>query len=123
MVRMIKKIIYDISIISLVILTFITSQMLPIIYKTSFQGLIYLISVVGLLIFEITELIVSKKNIKKTYSYNILIISITIYLGIIYCTIYNNNALNSVKYYKDNFLIISILILLTIISYFVIRKD
>ena len=123
MVRMIKKIIYIISIISLGVLTILTSQMIPIIYKSNIQGLLYLISVIGLLTFEIIELIISKKVIKKTYGYNILIILITIYLSLIYCTIYSNNTLDSIKYYKDNFLIVSILILLTIISYFFIKRD
>ena len=52
-----------------------------------------------------------------------MIILISIYLSIIYCVIYSNNALNSIKYYKDNFLIVSILIILTIISYFFIKND
>ena len=123
MVRMIKKVIYVISIISLGVLTILTSQMIPIIYKSSIQGLLYLLSIIGLLTFEIIELIISKKIVKKTYGYNILIILITIYLSLIYCTIYSKNTLDSIKYYKDNFLIVSILILLTIISYFFMRKD
>lgn len=123
MVRMIKKIIYVISIISLGVLTILTSQMIPIIYKSSIQGLLYLISVTGLLIFELIELIISKKVIKKTYGYNILIILITIYLGLIYCTIYSSNTLDSIKYYKDNFLIVSILILFTITSYFFMKRE
>ena len=120
---MIKKIIYVISIISLGVLTILTSQMIPIIYKSSIQGLLYLLSIIGLLKFEIIELIISKKIVKKIYGYNILIILITIYLSLIYCTIYSGNTLDSIKYYKDNFLIVSILILLTIISYFFMKKD
>lgn len=123
MVKMIKNIIYVISIISLVILTILTSQMIPIIYNSSLQGLIYLISVIILLVFEIIELIISKKTLKKMYGYNILIILITIYLGIIYCAIYSNNTLNNIKYYKDNFLIMSILIGLTIISFFFVKTE
>lgn len=123
MVRMIRKIIYIISIISLGVLTILTSQMIPIIFQANLQGIFYLITVIGLLIFELIELIISKKIIKKMYGYNIMIILISIYLSIIYCVIYSNNALNSIKYYKDNFLIVSILIILTIISYFFIKND
>ena len=120
MARMIKKIIYIISIISLGVLTILTSQMIPIIFQANLQGIFYLITVIGLLIFELIELIISKKIIKKMYGYNIMIILISIYLSIIYCVIYSNNALNSIKYYKDNFLIVSILIILTIISYYIL---
>ena len=123
MARMIKKIIYIISIISLGVLTILTSQMIPIIFQANLQGIFYLITVIGLLIFELIELIISKKIIKKMYGYNIMIILISIYLSIIYCVIYSNNSLNSIKYYKDNFLIVSILIILTIISYFFIKND
>lgn len=122
MVRMIKKIIYDISIISLVILAILTSQMFQIIYKSNFYGMFYLISVIGLLLFEMVELVLSKKYIEKMYCYNISVIFITMYFGVIYCTIYNSNSLDNIKYYKDNFLIVSILISFSIITCIFLKK-
>ncbi|MDO5003901.1 MAG: hypothetical protein Q4E39_06755 [bacterium] len=119
---MIKKIIYDISIISLVILAILTSQMFQIIYKSNFYGMFYLISVIGLLLFEMVELVLSKKYIEKMYCYNISVIFITMYFGVIYCTIYNSNSLDNIKYYKDNFLIVSILISFSIITCIFLKK-
>lgn len=109
---MIKKIIYAISIISLVILTILTIEMLPLIYQSNWQGILYLISVLLVLIFELGMLFFNKKALKKCVSYNTFLILVTMYVGIIYYKIFST-SLNSflynidITYCKENYLLLS----------------
>lgn len=125
---MIKKIIYVISIFSLVFLTFLTVQMLPIVLKAKWQGILFLISQLLLLLFELVVFIKNKNLIKCAWSYNIFIVAASMYLGIVYYRIYSYKLILSsnyidINYCKDNYLILTSVFLLIVINLIFIVKD
>lgn len=118
---MVKNIIYYISIISFILITFLTEEMLLFIFQSSIQGIIYLISIFLLLITELYFLIIEKRFIKNSYIYNCLIILITMYISVIYYRIYTYNVdiyEIDIRYLKYNYLIISVILILIIINLF-----
>ena len=126
---MFQRIIYTISIISLVLLTMITIEMIPLIYQTGWQGIIFLILVLLVLIFELVVLFRNKRVVKKAISYNVFLILITMYLGIMYYKIY---ALNldltflydiDINYCKDNYLLLSLALILVIFNLLIMNID
>lgn len=129
MASMIKKIIYSISIISLVLLTILTVEMLPLIFQSNWQGIIYLISVILILLFELFMLFSNKKALKKCVSYNIFIILVTMYVSIVYYKIFST-SLNSlfiydidISYCKDNYLLLSLALSLIIFNLILLIFD
>lgn len=122
MANIIKKIIYVISIISLVILTILTIEMLPFIYQSNWQGILYLTSVLLVLIFELGMLFFNKKVLKKSVSYNAFLILVTMYVGIIYYKIFST-SLDSflynidITYFKENYLLLSFAFCLIIFNF------
>ena len=124
---MIKQIIYTISIISLILLTIITVDMLPFIYQSKLQGLIFLLLVIALLIGELYTLIKYKKVIKKNICYNTFLILTTMYIVVIYYRIYSfdTNVLYSLdlKYLRFNYLILSVALLMMIIDLYIVIKE
>lgn len=126
---MIKKIIYSISLISLVFLTFLTVEMLPLIFKSNWQGIMYLVSVILILIFELYMLFNNKKALKKCLSYNTFIILVTMYVSIVYYKIFSNTV-NSlflydidISYCKDNYLYLSFVLCLIIFNLILLVFD
>lgn len=126
---MIKKIIYSISLISLVFLTFLTVEMLPLIFRSNWQGIMYLVSVVLILIFELYMLFNNKKALKKCLSYNTFIILVTMYVSIVYYKIFSNTV-NSlflydidISYCKDNYLYLSFALCLIIFNLILLVFD
>ena len=122
MVKMIKKVIYAISIISLVLLTVLTIEMIPLIYQAKWQGIVYFISVLSVLIFELIALL-TKKNLAKNYvCYNLFLILTAMYVGIIYYRIYSINFSSSltygvdINYCKNNYLLISVMLFLVVVN-------
>ena len=119
---MISKIIYVISLISLVFLTILTVEMLPLIFQAKWQGMVYLVCVIFMLVLELYTLFNNKQVLKKSISYNIFIILITMYVGIIYYKIFsiNTNSLFiydiDISYCRENYLILSIALILIIIN-------
>ncbi len=121
MIKTLQKIIYVISIISFILLTTITIEMLPIIFQAQWQGIVYLILVFIILIIELITLINHKDLLKNSFIYNLFIILITMYVSIIYYKIYNVNFSSTytydidIYYCKDNYILLSIALLLVII--------
>lgn len=115
---MLKKIVYVLSILCLVLLTIITKDMLPFIFKTKYSGIIYLIFTIALLICELYALIRYKKVLKKSVSYNIFLIITTMYILVIYYRIYSiSTSLNytmNLKYLGFNYLLLSFALLIII---------
>ena len=126
---MIKNIIYSISILSLCFITYLSVQMLPIIVQSGWQGNIFIISTLLLIIAELFTLI-SKVSPKELYSYNIFIIILAMYLSLVYYKIYSINPTSTSLYYdvdisfcKNNYLTISIAFFMTICHLYLLRKD
>lgn len=118
---MIKKIIHIISIISLIILTFLIIGMLPLIFRTSWQGILLLMLIFLLLIVEV--FIIIKKEESKKINNDIYIILITVYFSIFYYNVYSTYIKLidfdydiKISYCKQNYLMISLLIFLLIIN-------
>lgn len=125
---MIKKIIYVISIFSLVFLTFLTVQMLPIVLKAKWQGILFLISQLLLLLFELIVFIKNKNLIKTAWSYNVFVIAASMYLSIVYYKIYSYKLILSsnyvdINYCKDNYLILTSVFILIIVNLIFIIND
>lgn len=129
MAKVIKKSIYIVSIASLIFLTFLTIEMLPLIFQSTWQGTFFLVAVILLLLIELIALIKEKNLIKESWSYNIFLIAITLYLTIIYYRIYSNNSFNDliytidIKYCKQNYLILALTCLFIICNLVLIIKD
>lgn len=107
----------------------ITIEMIPLIYQTGWQGIIFLILVLLVLIFELVVLFRNKRVVKKAISYNVFLILITMYLGIMYYKIY---ALNldltflydiDINYCKDNYLLLSLALILVIFNLLIMNID
>lgn len=120
--NMIKKTIYLISIISLVILTKLTVEMLPLIYQSNWQGILYLVSVALILLFELFMLFNNKKLLKNYISYNLFIILVAMYVGVVYYKIFTA-SLNSlfiydidISYCKDNYLLLGLTLSLIVFN-------
>ena len=113
-----KKMIYIISIISLCIYNILTIEVLPFIFSSSWQGLIYILVTVFLSIIELILVICNSTFIKECYIFNLAIVFITMYLGTIYYKIYTVSDYNSgirMNYCKSNFFFVSLFIIATII--------
>ncbi len=118
---MIKKIIFYVSIISLILLSFLTIEMLPFIYESNWQGILFLLLVLCTFVFELTFFITNKENIKESILNNISIIVATMYVSFIYYNIYTSNTILytiSMKYLKDNYFILSLVFMFIILSMF-----
>lgn len=123
---MIKKIIFIVSIVSSVLLTFLTIDMLPIIFSSSWQGICLLVSVIFLLILEIQNIITNQELKQDRVVHNSCIILIAIYFSIIYYKVYSNYAgiYYDYSYCKNNYFFVSLLLfLLSIRNLFLKRKN
>ena len=113
-----KKMIYIISIISLCIYNILTIEVLPFVFSSSWQGLIYILVTIFLSIIELILVICNSTFIKECYIFNLAIVFITMYLGTIYYKIYTVLDYNSgirMNFCKLNFFFISLFIIATII--------
>ena len=125
---MIKKMIYIISIISIVLLTFLLLEMLPFIFESGFSGISLFILFMIILILELYLLIFDHKLLKKSWTYNMLIILVTMYVSFIYYKIYTVTELTSslyeinIRYCRDNFTILSVMFLFILSNMFIFRK-
>lgn len=116
---MIKKIIFYISIISFVLLTVLVFEMLPFIYESGFQGILFLLFIVITFICELFMLVFNNNLIKKSILNNSLIIIIVMYVSFLYYNIYSSNDsiyVASITYLKHNYFILSILFLFIILD-------
>lgn len=127
MVKMLKKIVYTLSIICLIILTIITKNMIPLIFKSKIYGIIYLLFIITLLICELFALIKFKNVLKKNFSYNLFLILITTYISIIYYKIYSINSSViynlDIKYLGYNYLFLSLIVLIVLIDLYLGIND
>lgn len=118
---LINKIIYNISIISIIVLCYMTVEVMPFIFKSGVQGIIYLIFLFIFLISELIIYIYNKRIIKKSITYNFFIFAITTYVSILYYKIYTEEVVKymlnsvSIKYLQDNFLLLSCALLFIIL--------
>ena len=117
---MLKKTIYFVSLAALFFLTFLIIEMLPIIFESSYQGILLLASVLILFLNLLYTYLTNKKNLKKSIVVNILLIISTTYLSIIFYNIYNYNRINYISYCKFNYLIVTFIFV--IINVFLIIK-
>ena len=115
---MLKRIIYTLSIVCLILLTIITKDMLPYIFKSKICGILYLSFTILLLVCELYALIKYKNVLKKSISYNSFLVVTTMYILIIYYRIYSiNSSLDytmNLKYLKINYLLLSFALLIII---------
>lgn len=120
---MIKNVIFYISIISFILLPFLIFEMLPFIFESGFQGILFLIFIIITFVCEIVMLIINKSIVKNSLLSNISIIVATIYISFLYYNIYNSNGTLygvSVDYFKNNYFLLS-MIFVFIISNMIIN--
>ncbi len=124
---MIKKIIYALSILCLVLITIITKDMLPLIFRAKYPGIIFLVFIIILLGCELYALLKYKKAVKKNISYNSFLVMTTMYMAIIYYRMYSfdANILYSLdlKYLRFNYIILSLALLMILIDLYLGIKD
>lgn len=124
---MIKRIIYALSILCLVLITIITKNMLPLIFRTKYPGIIFLIFTIILFVCELYALLKYKKALKKNVSYNLFVVLTTMYMAIVYYRIYSidANVLYSfdLKYLRLNYIVLSLALIMIIIDLYLGIKD
>ena len=124
---MIKKIIYALSILCLVILTIITKDMLPLIFRTKYAGIMFLVFIVLMLISELYALLKYKKALKKNISYNFFVVLATMYVVIVYYRIYSfdANVLYNfdLKYLRFNYIVLSVALIMIMVDLYLGIKD
>lgn len=114
---MIKNVIFYISIISFILLPFLIFEMLPFIFESGFQGILFLIFIIITFVCEIVMLIINKSIVKNSLLSNISIIVATIYISFLYYNIYNSNGTLygvSVDYFKNNYFLLSMIFIFII---------
>ena len=125
--NMIKKIIYALSILCLVILTIITKDMLPLIFRTKYAGIMFLVFIVLMLISELYALLKYKKALKKNISYNLFVVLATMYVLIVYYRIYSfdANVLYNfdLKYLRFNYIVLSVALIMIMVDLYLGIKD
>ena len=112
---MLNKTIYYLRIVSFILYLVITIYLLPIIIKSGKTGIFFLVT---LFLFVAITLFSMKEIYIKTKSYNLIIIALAIYLGVVcYRTIFDSRlALKelytiSLDYCKMNFILIGLVMI------------
>lgn len=109
-----KTVLYYMSLISQILFLVMTSILVPLILKSSWQGLMFLTTVLIYIGIRLFMIVTRKKIVEKVPIYNILTIALTFYLGIIFTRIMlvelSSNVLYdlSMEYCRNNFFLISI---------------
>ena len=109
-----KKILYYIGQLCILVILLLTIELLPLIFKSSWQGVLLIIALTIFLMVRLYFYLPGNQQLTKMPIYNILIIIITLYFLIIYFRIFiaidfKRYLLNeiSIEYCKTNFLILS----------------
>ena len=110
----IKKVLYYIGQICILVILLFTIELLPLILKSSWQGVLLITTLTIFLMVRLYFYLPGNQQLTKMPIYNILIIIITLYFLIIYFRIFiaidfKRYLLNeiSIEYCKTNFLILS----------------
>lgn len=110
------------SLISEVLFLIMTLILLPIIVKSGFSGGLFITTVIIYIGIRLFMMITKQKTLKKVAIYNILTISLTFYLGIIFTRIMvtelSPNILYelSMDYCRNNFFLISLTMICMILN-------
>ena len=112
--ELLKKILYYFRYIFFIIHIFAVYQLLYIILRMEYSGIIFLILDIIYIIVVITQLLGAKLRYKKEIIYNIMQISLYIYLGIFFIKIRTNYLTPSMSYVflRNNFIVLSLLLLI-----------
>ena len=110
----IKKVLYYIGQICILIILWLIIELLPLVLKSSWQGVLLITALTIFLMVRLYFYLPGNQQLTKMPIYNILIIIITLYFLIIYFRIFiaidfKRYLLNdiSIEYCKTNFLILS----------------
>lgn len=114
---MLKKSIYYLRIISVVLFVIFVCLLLEIILKCNAFGVSFLIMCSLYVLINIFIVVARKDIYKELISYNLISIALAFYLGIIVIKLYTDDRANSLMYtlnydyFKTNFVIIDLVIL------------
>lgn len=114
---MLKKSIYYLRIISVVLFVIFVCLLLEIILKCNAFGVSFLIMCSLYVLINIFTVVARKDIYKELISYNLISIALAFYLGIIVIKLYTDDRANSLMYtlnydyFKTNFVIIDLVIL------------
>lgn len=100
---MISKIIYYIRLVSFIIYIIISILLLPYIFKCNKEGFFFLLVLLLYIVLTAFSILTRKKIYEKTISYNIVMIALAIYLGIVYLRTMNDERLAATGLYTFNF--------------------
>lgn len=110
----IKKGLYHAGQICVLVILWLVIQMLPLIFKSSWQGIVFICMLTLFLIVRLYFYLPKNRGLTKMAMYNILIIVITLYFFIIYYRIFSAIDFKryllsevSIEYCKTNFIILS----------------
>jgi len=120
---MLKKIFYYLAIVSLILFVFFTIEFLPIIFASSYKGIIFLVMTMIFILFMLYLSLKENSKFKNIISINIIIICLTIYLAIMYIKTLNIRWLFdrhiqvvNIDYFSNNFMIMAMIMLLLILN-------
>ncbi len=111
---MMNKVLYYMGLICDVLFLIMVCVLLPIILKSGWQGILFLVVTVIYFFIRLLTLILGKEKIEKIKGYLILIIALFFYMGIIFTrimlvTVHTSSLYQlSMKYCQNNFFLISI---------------
>lgn len=131
---MINKVIYYLRIVSFLLYLIITIFLLPFVFECGKIGIFFLVSLFLFIAITLFSMFSKKKIYIKTKSYNLIIIALTLYLGIVYYRILLDERLKlsglytvSLDYCKMNFILLGLvmigIILNTVVLYLVDEGD
>ncbi|MEG0994860.1 MAG: hypothetical protein RSE91_02710 [Bacilli bacterium] len=122
MLKKLPKILYNIKTIMIILIIIINITFLPIILDLKTMGILYLIVFSIFIIITLMTYLTKSKMYKKNIYYNLIYISLGLYLILIKCRIAFNYRLATnlyevdINYFKINFLIILIVLIGIIIN-------
>ncbi len=100
--------------ICVLIILFLVIQLLPLIFKSSWQGIIFIVTLTIFLMVRLYFYLPENRGLTKMAMYNVLILVITLYFFIIYYRIFDAIDFKryllsevSIEYCKTNFIILS----------------
>lgn len=110
---MIKKIIYIIHIVALFLFNYLLLSMLPFIFESNWQGILFFVTYFILLVVELFFLFTKNYFDSYIFIHQLFVILIMLYFGVFYYKIYSIGRNNiDISYLQINYLYMAILLLI-----------
>lgn len=124
---MLRKILYYLRSISVGFYIIMIFFLLPLVFKSHWAGIIFLIMTCLFLLIILWSLLTQRRILQESISYNLIIIALACYLGVIVGRFFFDSRLQisslytvNMEYFKTNFIILSIVMLGVILNTFIL---